>query len=85
MLAPQAYLLLGGALYGGVGAGIFYSDSDFADRPFYVLRAGLNIMPTANMTLDINANYRFTEWDSDLMQDIDTDTATLSAALRFLL
>ncbi len=82
--APQAYLLLGSGLYAGVGAGIYYVDDDFADRPFYAVKAGLEFQLIPRVFIDINANYRFDEWKniSELAKDIKTDTVTLGAALR---
>lgn len=84
--APQAMLLVGRWVYGGVGAGILYSDGDFADRPFYLFRAGLDLSLLPRIRLDINANYHFSEWRglSEMGRDIDTDTVTLGAALRFV-
>jgi len=78
--APQAFAILGGAIYAGVGIGINYQD-DWADDPFYVLRAGLDleVLPDT-LHLDIYGRYQFTEW-SDI--DIDTDTVILGGAVRF--
>lgn len=80
--APQAFLLFGSALYGGVGVGINYADGDFADDPFYALRAGLDLELAPSLFLDINGNYQFLEWDSKAFDNIDTDTVTLGASLR---
>jgi hypothetical protein len=83
--APQAWVLVGGTIYAGLGAGIYYSDSRFADAPFYVVRAGLDLALLPGIFLDINANYRFEEWGhlNDIRGDISTDTVTLGATLRF--
>jgi opacity protein-like surface antigen len=36
------------------------------------------------MHLDINANYRFENWDDDkFFKDVDTDTVTVGAVVRF--
>lgn len=78
--APQAYALLGSFLYGGVGIGILYSDGEFAEDPFFALRAGLDI-PLGPIHLDVNANYRFEGKLS--VGDIDTNTVFLGAAVRF--
>ena len=85
--APQAMLLMGRWVYGGVGVGILYSDGDFADRPFYLVRAGVDISLLPRVRLDINANYHFSEWRglSEMGRDIDTDTITIGAALRLAL
>lgn len=85
--APQAYLLFGGTLYGGAGVGLMNIDGDFADEPFFALRAGLNLELLPGSFLDVSANYRFN--DSEGLEnertDIDADTVFLGAALRFAL
>jgi hypothetical protein len=82
--APEAFLVLGDVLYAAAGVGVYYSDGDFADDPFYSFRAGLDIPLLPILRLDINANYRFENWDSlsDHTQDIDSNTLTLGAAVR---
>jgi opacity protein-like surface antigen len=82
--APQAYVVVGGWIYGAAGIGILFSDGEFADAPFYALRAGVNLPILPRVYLDINANYRFQEWDKleNLSEEIDTDTVMLGAAVR---
>lgn len=81
--SPQAFLIVGGLVYGGLGIGTHYSDSDFADEPFYALKAGLDFELLPHIHLDINANYRFDNWDLDeVSEDIDTDTVTLGLVGR---
>ncbi len=82
--APQAYLVLGSGLYVAGGIGVNYADDKFGDDPFYALRAGVDIEVLPNLRLDINANYRFIEWNDvkKLDEKINTDTVTLGAALR---
>lgn len=77
---PQAFAILGGAIYAGVGVGIYYQE-EWADDPFYVLRVGvdLEVLPDA-LHLDLYGRYQFTEW-GDI--DIDTDTVILGGAVRF--
>lgn len=83
-LAPQAFIILGKAIYAGVGIGTYYVDGDFADNPFYLLRAGVDLELVPTLFLDINANYRFEDWENigETLEDIDTDVITLGAALR---
>ena len=83
---PQAFLLLGKVIYVGAGIGGYYSDGDWADDPFYALRAGLDIPVLPFLHLDINANYRFEDLKdfSDKTKRIDTDTVTLGAAARLV-
>lgn len=86
-VAPEAYLLVGRSLYAGLGMGIMYSDSSFADEPFFALRAGLNLEILPGIYVDISGNYRFN--DSAQLEneatDIDTDTIFLGAAVRLAL
>ena len=51
----------------------------------FALRAGLDIEVLPNLRLDINANYRFLDWDNvkELDKKINTDTITFGAAVRF--
>jgi len=79
--APQAYAVIGKMITGAVGIGWYYSDGDWSDEPFYALRAGLELMLLPSLTLDITANYRFTDWGELEGEDIDTDTIMLGAAL----
>ena len=84
VLSPQLYFLIGRGLYGGVGIGINYSGGDFADQPYFALRVGIDFEILPSIFLDINANYRFEKWDFDqIREDIDTDTVTLGAVIRF--
>ena len=82
--APQAYVIAGTSLYAAAGMGWYYSDGDWADQPFYALRAGMEMALIPGLVLDLSANYRFTDWgnlkDEDI--NIDTDTIMLGAALR---
>ena len=82
--APQAYVIAGTSLYGAAGIGWYYSDGDWADEPFYVLRAGMELTLLPTIYLDLSANYRFTKWGSLKDEDVnvDTDTIMLGAALR---
>ena len=83
VLSPQAYILIGNGLYAGAGIGINYSDGEFADEPLYALRAGIDLEILPSISLDINANYRFENWDFDEIEDdIDGDTITVGAILR---
>ncbi|MDA0323086.1 MAG: hypothetical protein O2923_10280 [Verrucomicrobia bacterium] len=84
VMAPQVYLLGGGGLYAGVGIGIYYADGDFANDPFYAFRAGVEIALMGGVRLDLNANYRFDNIEdiSAAVDNVDTDTVTIGAAIR---
>lgn len=81
---PQAYVLVGGTLYAGAGVGILNYDGEWADDPFYALKAGLDIQLLPGVNLDIFGNYRFSSEQKldDALDNIDTDTVFLGAALR---
>ena len=81
---PQAYLILGKVVYAAAGIGGYYTDGKLADNPFYAFRAGLDIPLLPILHLDINANYRFENWNdiSTEGKNVDTDTITLGAAAR---
>ena len=86
-IAPQAYALVGKAIYAGIGIGTVYSDSEFADEPFFALGAGLNLEILPGIFAHIYGNYRFND-KADLdneSKDIDTDTIFLGAAIRIAL
>ena len=85
-LSPQAFVLFGGGLYGGLGIGVTYNDelegSDISD-PFYAARVGLDIEVLPNIHLDINANYLFNAF-SDI-DGADEDSITLGVIGRIAL
>jgi hypothetical protein len=82
--APQAYLMLGRAFYVAAGAGYYYADGEFADQPFYNVRAGVDVPLGPSVSLDVYANYRLDDWDDLGKNDsnVDTDTVILGAAIR---
>lgn len=80
--APQAYLILGKTLYGAVGIGGYYSDGEWANKPFYAFRIGADLEVLPHVHLDINANYRFEDWSALNTHDVKSDTITLGAAAR---
>ena len=81
--SPEAFILVGGTLYGGAGVGWYFDGDVFSDSPFFMLRAGIDFAILPFLSLDINANYRFNNWHKGVTDDIDTDTVRLGAALRF--
>ncbi|MGI9510681.1 MAG: hypothetical protein ACR2QJ_15185 [Geminicoccaceae bacterium] len=84
--APQAFVLFGSGLYGGLGIGVTYNDEFEGDNwsdPFYTARVGLDFAVLPAIHLDINANYLF-----DAFSDIDganEDSITLGAIARIAL
>jgi len=82
--APAAYLMLGSSIYAAAGVGILNYDGEWADDPFYAIKAGLDLELIPNLYLDIGASYRFdsTVDVGDAIDDIDTDTVFLGAAVR---
>ena len=81
---PQAYVILGKAIYGAAGVGGYYSDGEFKKDPFFAFRVGLDLELLPMLNIDINANYRFEKWDdlSTEGKEVNTDTITLGAAAR---
>ena len=80
--SPQAYLLIGHGLYAGAGVGVIHSDGETSDM-FYAARIGFDISIIPRLSLDVNANYRFDDWD--LVDEVETDTVTLGALVRLRL
>jgi hypothetical protein len=85
VLAPEVFVTVGGLFYCGVGIGIYYHEGDWGDAPFYMFRAGLDIPVLPRLYLDLNANYRFNDWNTLGWSDMDSDTIRLGAAVRFAL
>jgi hypothetical protein len=82
-VSPQVFVVLGGSLYAALGAGVIYSEGfeeEWSDV-YYAARIGwdLNLLPRTH--LDLNANYQFAAWEQ--LDEADTDSITLGAALRF--
>lgn len=85
LLLPQAFVLVGGLLYGGAGIGTGYIDGTWFDGPFYALRVGVDI-PLGPVGIDINANYRFMNTAAfEEMGSEDLDSITFGAIVRFKL
>lgn len=84
VFSPQGFIILGAGIYAGLGVGTYYTDGDFSSDPFFTLRAGLDIHVLPYIWLDINANYRFEDWNdiSSVDEDISSDTIMLGAAVR---
>lgn len=82
--APQAYLILGKGLYAAAGIGILNVDDEWADDPFYSVRLGLELDLFDSLIFDLYGNYRFNETShvGDALEEIDTDTVFLGAAVR---
>jgi hypothetical protein len=79
---PEAFLLVGDWIYAAAGIGAYRTDNDWGDKPFYMLRAGLNLNVLPHIYLDVNGTYRFEDWSGLSASDIDSDTITLGAAAR---
>ena len=86
-VSPQAYLLVGKGIYAGLGIGTTYTDGDFAEEPFFALKAGFNIELLPGIYADIYGNYRFNDTADfdDEDTNIDTDTVFLGMAVRIAL
>jgi len=83
LIQPQAYVLLGDFVYGGVGIGTGYFDGEWWSDPFYALRAGVNLT-LAGLDFDAYALYRFQ--DTEVFEEFgkqDLDSITFGAQIRF--
>lgn len=80
--SPEIFLLAGGTFYAGVGIGDYFNGDIFSDTPFFMLRAGVDFAILPFLFLDVNANYRFNNWDN-VADDVDTNTIRIGAAVRF--
>jgi hypothetical protein len=80
---PEAFVLVGGLIYGGAGIGTGYFDGEWFDKPVYALRAGVDI-PLGRFSVDVNAKYEF--MSSGVFEDVDSedlDSVTFGAILWF--
>lgn len=84
VVSPQAFLLVGREIYGGVGAGMLFSDGDFSDSPFLVLRAGYQKALEDWVSLDLNVSYEYAEWDgvNKFDESADSDMLVFGAGVR---
>ena len=83
--APVAFVLVEFGIYGGVGVGVTVSDglSDNVSDPFYAARLGWDFQVLPRLHVDLNANYRANTFSG--LEDYDSDTITLGAAVRVAL
>ena len=84
--APQAFVLLGGFVYVGVGVGVTFADlpdGDDVSDPFYAARLGLAFPVLPRVRLDLHANYQADTFQG--LGDAESDSITLGANVRFKL
>lgn len=86
--SPQALVLIGSTLYGGVGAGINYVEDnligDDTSDVFYIGRLGLQLTLLPRVHLDINASYQSDVFDK-VLDGPSSSSTTLGAMVRFRL
>ena len=84
-LSPQALVLIGHGLYGGVGIGVTIADdlSDNISDPFYIARGGFEFSVLPHLSVDVHASYRGDSFSE--LEDFDSDTLTLGVMARFRL
>jgi hypothetical protein len=83
MLQPQAYIMIGSFIYGGVGIGIGHIDGDWQSNPFFALRAGVDFY-AGGLDLDVFASYRFQKAnDLEYLGSDDLNSITFGALVRF--
>ena len=78
-------MLVEWGLYGGVGVGVTISDTldDNVSDPFYAARLGWDFQVLPRLHVDVHANYRANTFAE--LEDYDSDSITLGAALRVAL
>jgi hypothetical protein len=82
LFQPQAYGLIGGLIYGGLGIGTGRFDGDWLDA-FYALRAGVSL-GLAGIAVDGFLSYTFQSSKfSDFVDEVSLDQFTLGAIARF--
>ena len=83
--APQFFVLVGHGLYGGIGVGQTFADDliDDATDPYYMARFGWELGILGAIGVDLQATYLFDNWDDVRGFDINSDTLTVGAVLRF--
>jgi hypothetical protein len=83
MWQPQAYALIGGLLYGGIGIGVGHLTDFGWQDPFYALRAGVDFM-AGPLDLDVFASYRFQKAkDLSSLGEDDLNAITFGALITF--
>lgn len=86
VISPQFLVLVGGKLYGGVGAGIQYvQDNQIGDDTsdiFYIGRVGLQFTILPRLKLDLNANYQSDIFDK-IFNGPSSSSVTVGAMARF--
>ena len=83
--SPQAFIMVGKGLYGGVGVGVTVAD-DFQDNysdPFFIGRVGWSMKVLPKISVDLNANYSSDSFST--LDQYDSDSITLGASARFSL
>ena len=80
---PQAWLVLGGIVYGSAGIGWSYFNDGWLHNPFYGLRAGVDL-PLGGINLDVFTTYRFhSSTVFEEFDESDLDHLTFGALVRF--
>ncbi len=86
VLSPQALLLLGQTLYGGVGVGLDHlpdnTVGDDTSDPYFIGRVGLDLLLLPRVHLDINANYQTDKFDK-VLGGASSNSITLGALFHF--
>ncbi len=83
--APQFFVLVGHGLYGGIGIGQTFANDlvDDATDPYYMARFGWELAILGAIGVDFQATYLFDNWDDVRGFNINSDTLTVGAVVRF--
>ena len=83
LFQPQAWLIVGGLIYGAGGIGGSHIDGGWLDNPFYGLRLGVDLT-LLGLNFDAFTSYRFQS--SKVFEEIDQDdldALTFGLLVRF--
>ena len=81
--APQAFALVGGKLYAGVGVGVTLAssfDSNHSD-PYFLARLGFDFPIFPRLSLDLNLNYQSDAFNE--LDNVDSSAITTGVIVRY--
>jgi len=85
--APVVYLLAGAGIYGGLGTGVYISDGERSQSPFYVTRTGLELQLVPQASIDLSLNYRVASFSDigGMFDDLDFQSISMAVMVRYQL
>jgi hypothetical protein len=81
--APQVFVVSGSTLYAGLGTGLEVREGVPAEKPFYSLKAGVDLEVLPLVYLDFNAKTRLSDRSLDeLIQEGEVEGLSVAGMLR---